>query len=98
MLVLALVGMNACYPGDYECADNAEVFSEVVKVVKDSNQDAPFGQSSQANSSENDTHYCLCSLSCHTMFLSYSSFKNLSYIVLNFSLAFKFNSLTFIFT
>jgi len=93
VLALALVGMNACYPSDFECADNNEVISKVVKAASDFHNDAPAQKSSESNSSDNDAHYCLCSLTCHTMFLSRSNFENFTYVVFNFPKEFQYTPL-----
>jgi hypothetical protein len=90
VLALALVGMNACYPSDFECADNNEVVSKILKAASDLHNDAADKETSESNSSDKDAHYCLCSLTCHTMFLSNSNFENFTYIVFTFPKQFQY--------
>lgn len=90
VLALALVGMNACYPSDYECADNNEVVSKVIKTADNFHKDAPPEENSRSSSSDGESHHCLCSLTCHTMFLTRSYFENFTHIAFNFPKEFQY--------
>lgn len=91
VFTLALVSINACYPSDFECADNNEIVSITKKEISKSPQ-APVRESSQENSSDSDTHYCLCTLTCHTMFISFSTLNQFTSYVLSFSKDFQYIS------
>lgn len=90
VFALTFVGMNACYPSDYECADSNQVVTKLVKSASDNHNDAPVKEDSKTNSSDTDTHYCLCSLTCHTMFITRTNFENFTYVVLNFPKEFQY--------
>lgn len=91
VFVLALVSINACYPSDFECADNSEVASVIKKEIAITQQ-APTQESSQSKSSDSDTHYCLCTLTCHTMFMSFSPLNDFTSYVLSFPKEFQYIS------
>lgn len=88
LFTLALVSVSACYPNDFECSDNSEILSSFKKDVV-SHQDSSAKQS-QSSSSDSDNHYCVCSLSCHTMFINFSTSGPLMAYVLSFPKEFQY--------
>lgn len=92
ILALALVGMSACYSSDLECMDNSEVASKVIKEMAPAHADIADQSTSHSNSGESDNHHCLCSLTCHTMFIPQSNFENFTYTFYNFPKKFQYTS------
>lgn len=92
LFTLALVSINACYPSDLECADNTEI---IIKEKISSSHQHLSSEKSQTDTSDKESHHCLCSLTCHTMFFNFQSFNSLSTYVLNFSKDFGYTSLNY---
>ncbi len=92
IMALALIGTNACYPSDYSCVDNVQVSSNVIKIMSDLHQVSPVEKKTQSNSSDNEVHYCFCSLSCHAMFLSNTKFESFDYLDLHYSKTFLYTA------
>jgi poly(A) polymerase Pap1 len=91
LFTLALVSINSCFPSDYECADNEE-FKVLEKITSTSNEHDSSAKNTTSNSTEKETHYCLCSLTCHTMFINLEVTKNLSVYFLDFSKEFEYTA------
>ncbi|MEA9358378.1 hypothetical protein SHI21_19235 [Bacteriovorax sp. PP10] len=91
VFTLALVSMSACYPSDFECMDNGEIIVKVKKEVSTSHQESR-SESSQSNSSDQETHYCLCSLTCHSMFINFSTLNPFTAFDLNFPKEFQYKA------
>lgn len=93
VFTLALVSMSACYPSDYECMDNSEIKVLVKKEISSSHQESTNQKSeSSSKSSDKDTHYCLCSLSCHSMFITFTALNNFTTFDLNFPKEFQYKA------
>lgn len=91
LFMLALVSINACYPSDYECADNKEI-KVLDKKVNTSTKHESSEKKTVSSSSEKETHYCLCSLTCHTMFISLEVTKTFSAYYLDFPKEFQYTT------
>jgi hypothetical protein len=90
VFTLAMVSMSACYPSDFECMDNSEIIVKVKKEVSSSHQEAK-SESSKSNSDQ-ETHYCLCSLTCHSMFINFSTLNPFTTFDLNFPKEFQYTA------
>lgn len=73
IFALALLSISTCFPNDYDCSE--ERGSElVVKVV----------EKTSSSNSEKESHYCICTMTCHTMFMSFTSFEKFTaYLIFN---------------
>lgn len=87
IFTLALVSISACYPSDFECMDNSEIVVKVKKEISSTHQESQ-EQSSQSDASGKDTHYCLCSLACHSMFINFTTLN--SFVTFDFNFPKKF--------
>lgn len=90
LFTLALVSVSACYPSDLECTDNSEIISSVKKDLVTHQESST--QNTQSNSLQSENHYCICSLSCHTMFFNFSSFNSFTAYILDFSKDFQYKA------
>ena len=91
VFTLAMVSMSACYPSDFECMDNSEIIVKVKKDISSTHQESK-SESSKSNSSDKETHYCLCSLTCHSMFINFSTLNPFTVFDLTFPKKFQYKA------
>ena len=86
-LTLVFTSMNACFPNDIDCFedDHSSVKTESTSASKKANstkkllsQSSQSEEQKEANRSQNEGHHCLCSLSCHNLFVQSFETKELS--------------------
>lgn len=73
IFALALLSVSNCFPNDYDCAEGSgsELIEKVVEKTSPSN-------------SEKESHYCICTMTCHAMFMSFTSFEKFTaYLIFN---------------
>lgn len=81
VFALAFVGMSSCFSDDFDCGENQDSKQTISKEL--SHKDST--DNHNKTPSEKETHHCLCSLTCHTMFMSMTNFYQFKAYALNFS-------------
>ena len=77
IFTLVLLSINTCFPNDYDCFEDNGPQALVNKVVANTH-----ATDSAPSSSEKESHYCICSMTCHTLFMSFTSVEKFtSYVV-----------------
>ena len=82
LLTLALVSMSACYPSELGCADDQDAVLKIQKELTSTHHETK-AASSNAASDDKENHHCLCSLTCHTLFISLSSNEVVNPFIVN---------------
>ena len=77
IFTLVLLSINTCFPNDYDCFEDSGPPAFITKIVA-----SPLASDSVPASPEKESHYCICTMMCHTLFMSFNSIENFtSYLI-----------------
>ncbi len=71
-MALVLMSVGVCFPNDLDCNDEHLSQSEISKEVLTKDH---VSQESPKSNEEHKEHHCICSLSCHNMFVQKRDIK-----------------------
>lgn len=83
LFTLALVSATACYSSELGCNDDQSSLSKLQKELTTIHHETNEA-SSKAASDDKENHHCLCSLTCHTLFMSISFAEVIHTFVVNY--------------
>lgn len=68
-LVLVFTSVNACFPNDVDCFEDDHTSLSTGAASSLNKEDSKSKEQKEASRSQNEGHHCLCSLSCHNLFV-----------------------------